>query len=211
MNGSTRFTSRLRTFAGIEKRTFCRAALDSPGGGSRSLLCRLADLSPPLKAPRSAPSTRSGSLAKVISPSSDAKTAPPIRAAPQRPVKIVPLNHCTETRRRSITAASEPSTDSGGSWPRSMTPTDRLKAPPRTVLEFKPPSPAIASFPTLRLAHLPRGVVRAGNLRAHRSRPRFVQSFSNPTERARGPLRFNGGAMPQNVAGMWPKYGTTLL
>ena len=66
-------------------------------------------------APRSAPSTRSGTLAKVISPSSDAKTAPPMRAAPHRPVRMVPLNHCTETRRRSITAASEPSTESGGS------------------------------------------------------------------------------------------------
>jgi len=76
-------------------------------------------------APRNALSTRSGTLAKVISPSSDAKTAPPIRAAPHRPVRMVPLNHCTETLRRSITAASEPSTDSGGSWPRSIMPISR--------------------------------------------------------------------------------------
>ena len=91
------------------------AAVDSLGGGRRSLLCRLAVRSLAPNAPRSAPSTRSGTLAKVISPSSDAKTAPPMRAAPQRPVRIVPLNHCTETRRRSITAASVPSTESGGS------------------------------------------------------------------------------------------------
>ncbi len=63
--------------------------------------------------------------AKVISPSSDAKTAPPMRAAPHRPVRMVPLNHCTDTRRRSMTAASEPSTDSGGSWPRSIMPISR--------------------------------------------------------------------------------------
>ena len=115
MNGRTRITSRLPTRVTVETRTTWRAAADSLGGGRRSLLCRLAFLSLAPNAPRSAPSTRSGTLAKVISPSSDAKTAPPIRAAPHRPVRIVPLNHCTETRRRSITAASEPSTESGGS------------------------------------------------------------------------------------------------
>ncbi len=115
MNGRTRITSRLPTRVTVETRTTFRAAVDSPGGGRRSLLCRLAVLSLAPNAPRSAPSTRSGTLAKVISPSSDAKTAPPMRAAPHRPVRMVPLNHCTETRRRSITAASEPSTESGGS------------------------------------------------------------------------------------------------
>ena len=39
--------------------------------------------------------------AKWASPSSAVKTAPPIRAAPHRPVRIVPENHCAETRRRS--------------------------------------------------------------------------------------------------------------
>ena len=114
-NGRTRITSRLPTRVTVETRITLRAAVDSPGGGRRSLLCRLAVWSLAPNAPRSAPSTRSGTLAKVISPSSDAKTAPPMRAAPHRPVRMVPLNHCTETRRRSITAASEPSTESGGS------------------------------------------------------------------------------------------------
>src|SRR5204863_10149484 len=84
-------------------------------------------------------------LAKVISPSSDAKTAPPIKAAPHRPVRMVPLNHCTETRRRSMTAASVPSTESGGSWPRSMIPASRPYPPPRDVRWLKPPSPQIPS------------------------------------------------------------------
>ena len=125
MKGRTRITSRLPTRATVETRTMLREAVDSFGGGRRSLLCRVAARSAAPNAPRSAPSTRSGTLAKVISPSSEAKTAPPIRAAPQSPVRIVPLNHCTETRRRSMTAASEPSTDSGGSWPRSMIPVSR--------------------------------------------------------------------------------------
>jgi len=56
---------------------------------------------------------------------------------------MVPLNHCTETRRRSMTAASVPSTESGGSWPRSMIPTSRPYPPPRDVRWLKPPSPRI--------------------------------------------------------------------
>ena len=67
-----------------------------------SLVRRRSDRSPtPPSAPRNAVSTRSGAAAKLVSPSREAKTAPPIRAAPHRPVRIVPLNHCTETRRRS--------------------------------------------------------------------------------------------------------------
>ena len=78
-------------------------------------------LSPPTpSAPRSATSTRSGSEAKLVSPSSDVKTAPPMRAAPQSAVRIVPANHCTETRRRSTKPLVPPSTDSGGSLPSSM-------------------------------------------------------------------------------------------
>src|SRR5258708_4422488 len=42
-----------------------------------------------------------------------------MRAAPQRPVRIVPENHWTETRRRS-TMLDPPSTESGGSLPRSI-------------------------------------------------------------------------------------------
>ena len=61
-----------------------------------------------------------GSEAKLVSPSSDVKTAPPIRAAPHNAVRIVPANHCTETRRRSTKPLVPPSTDSGGSLPSSM-------------------------------------------------------------------------------------------
>src|SRR4029453_18659201 len=145
MYGRTRITSRLPTRLTVDTRTTFRAAVDSPGGGRRSLLCRLALRSFTPNAPRSAPSTRSGTLAKVISPSREAKTAPPMRAAPPRPVRMVPLNHCTETRRRSITAASEPSTESGGSCPRSMIPVSRPWPPPRDVRWFNPPSPHIPS------------------------------------------------------------------
>src|SRR5262249_1473307 len=76
----------------------------------------------PLTAPRRAASTRSGTVAKLVSPSSAAKTAPLMRAAPQRPVRTVPLNHCTETRRRSTKPPVSPSTDNGGTYPRSLPP-----------------------------------------------------------------------------------------
>ena len=42
MYGRTRITSRLPTRVTVETRTTLRAAVDSLGGGSRSLLCRLA-------------------------------------------------------------------------------------------------------------------------------------------------------------------------
>src|SRR5271165_3881515 len=98
-----------------------RLAFDSAGVGSRSALRMAATMRSPNapSEPRSAVSSRSGMLAKLASPSRAAKTAPPIRAAPHRPVRIVPLNHCTETRRRSTVAAS-PSTDSGASSPSSV-------------------------------------------------------------------------------------------
>ena len=97
-----------------------RAALDSLTGGSRSLL-RVASLLADA-ADRAAQRGFDplGQAAKLVSPSSDAKTAPPIRAAPHTPVRIVPENHCTETRRRSMTPPVPPSTESGGSLPRSM-------------------------------------------------------------------------------------------
>ena len=82
-------------------------------------------------APRNAVSTRSGAVAKLVSPSSDAKTAPPIRAAPQSPVRIVPLNHCTESRRRSTRPPLPPSTESGGSLPRLIGSASNLRLAPR--------------------------------------------------------------------------------
>src|SRR5205823_11922373 len=68
----------------VETRMILRDAVDSFGGGRRSLLCSVAARSAAPNAPRSAPSTRSGTLAKVISPSSEAKTAPPIRSEERR-------------------------------------------------------------------------------------------------------------------------------
>ena len=113
--------SRLPTRSARETRITWRAAVASLGGGRRSVL-RVVAFSLAPNAPRSAPSMRSGTEAKVVSPSSAVKTAPPIRAAPHKPVRMVPLNHCTDTRRRSIKVASVPLTDSGGSWPRSIDP-----------------------------------------------------------------------------------------
>src|SRR5262249_3948935 len=106
----------------VDTRMTWRAALASPGGGRRSALrVTLATRSAmPLTAPRTAASTRSGTVAKLVSPSSAAKTAPLMRAAPQRPVRTVPLNHWTETRRRSTKPPVSPSTDNGGSLPRSI-------------------------------------------------------------------------------------------
>ena len=102
-NGRTRTISRLLApRVVVVTRMTWRVALDSPGGGKRSALRLLPARSavPPTRL-RSAASTRSGTVAKLVSPSSAAKTAPPMRAAPQRPVRIVPLNHWTDTRRRS--------------------------------------------------------------------------------------------------------------
>ena len=115
-SGRTRTTSRLPTLLMVETRMIWRAALASPIGGSLSLLRVVFSLS----ALRTAASKRWARSAKLVSPSREAKTAPPIRAAPHRPVRIVPLNHCTETRRRSTLMPISPSTDSGGSLPRSM-------------------------------------------------------------------------------------------
>ncbi len=72
-NGRTRITSRPPARTAVETRITCRAAAASLGGGSRSLLRAAAPLSFAPNAPRNAPSTRSGTLANVISPSSDAK------------------------------------------------------------------------------------------------------------------------------------------
>ena len=117
-NGRTRTTSRLPERLVIETRMTWRAELVSPAGGRRSALRGPDDRS--AIAPRNAPSARSGMAAKCASPSSDVNTAPPISAAPQRPVRIVPENHWAETRRRSTVMPVPPSTDSGGSLPRSM-------------------------------------------------------------------------------------------
>ena len=104
----------------VDTRMTCRAALASPGGGRRSALRVATRSTMRITALRSAPSTRSGTVAKLVSPSRAAKTAPLIRAAPQRPVRMTPLSHCTETRRRSTKPLLSPSTDNGGSLPRSM-------------------------------------------------------------------------------------------
>src|SRR5262247_3637702 len=45
-----------------------------------------------------------------------------MRAAPHRPVRIVPTNQRTDTRRRSTTAEPRPSANNGGSLPRSTSP-----------------------------------------------------------------------------------------
>ncbi len=122
-NGRTRTISRLLApRMVVETRMTWRAALYSPGGGRRSALRvafdrRSATLA---AASRISASTRCGTVAKLVSPSSAAKTAPLISAAPQRPVRMVPLNHWIETRRRSIGLVVSPSTDSGGSLPRSI-------------------------------------------------------------------------------------------
>ena len=118
-NGRTRTTSWLPTRLMVETRITCRANVGSSAVGSRSLLC-VPFSAPPPSAPRSATSTRSGKDAKLASPSRDVKTAPPMRAAPLKAVRIVPANHCTETRRRSTKPLEPPSTDSGGSLPSSM-------------------------------------------------------------------------------------------
>lgn len=64
--------------------------------------------------PRCVGSTRSGERAWS---SRAAKTAPSIKAAPQKQVKIVPLSH---TRRRSKSARKLPPMGNGGSLPRSI-------------------------------------------------------------------------------------------
>ena len=131
MNGRTRTISRLPLpRVVVETRITSRAALNSPGEGMRSVLrAALAMRSvAPATAWRSTASTRSGTVAKLVSPSSAANTAPPMSAAPHRPVRMVPLNHCTETRRRSTRPLRSPSTDNGCSLPRSMCSVSQARA-----------------------------------------------------------------------------------
>ena len=130
MKGRTRTISRLPLpRLVVETRMTWRAALASPGGGRRSFLRAefVTRSEMPPATPRSAPSTRSGTVAKLLSPSRAANTAPPIRAAPHRPARIVPLNHWTEIRRRSTNPVFSPSTDNGGSLPRSMRSASKLE------------------------------------------------------------------------------------
>ena len=93
-NGRTRTTSRSPTRFMVVTRIIWRAPLASPAGGRRSLLRVPPGRSLPLIEPRMMFSMRSGRVAKCVSPSSEANTAPPISAAPLRPVRIVPENHC---------------------------------------------------------------------------------------------------------------------
>ena len=128
MKARVRTSSRSRTRVDVGTRSVWRVTLGSLIAGSRSALRKVLSRSPrPEIAPRSAISTRSGAVAKLVSPSSDAKTAPPINAAPHSPVKIVPLNHCTESRRRSIRPPLPPSTSNGGSLPSSMASASNLR------------------------------------------------------------------------------------
>ena len=80
-----RTSSRSRTRVLVGTRTIWRATLGSLTAASRSVLRTPLKRSPmPASAPRNAVSTRSGAVAKLVSPSSEAKTAPPIRAAPHK-------------------------------------------------------------------------------------------------------------------------------
>ena len=117
--GRVRTSSRSRSRVVTGMRRIWRATLGSVMAGSRSVL-RTPLRRPPMlaTAPRNAVSRRSGAEAKLVSPSSEAKTAPPMRAAPHSPVRMVPLNHCSENRRRSTSTPVPPSTESGGSLPR---------------------------------------------------------------------------------------------
>ena len=154
MKGRTRTISRLPLpRLVVDTRMTCRAALASPGGGRRSVLrATLATRSAmPLTAPRTAASTRSGTVAKLVSPSSAAKTAPLIRAAPQRPVRTVPLNHWTETRRRSTKPLVSPSTDNGGSLPRSMRSASKFER--NAPCRLRRSKPDIPSAQALRAVH----------------------------------------------------------
>src|SRR6202043_3480311 len=69
---------------------------------------------------------------KLVSPSSEAKTAPPIRAAPHKPVRIVPQNHWTERRRQPIRQHWPPSKESGGTLPRLIASASNLRFAPRS-------------------------------------------------------------------------------
>ena len=117
--GRMRTSSRSRSRVVMGRRRIWRAMLGSVMAGRRSVL-RMPLKRPPMPAtaPRKAVSTRSGAEAKLVSPSSEAKTAPPMSAAPHSPVRMVPLNHCSESRRRSTRAPEPPSAESGGSLPR---------------------------------------------------------------------------------------------
>ena len=144
--GRTRTTSRSWVLEVVGMRTIWRATpVGSLTAGRRSVLRIAPRRSPmPVNAPRNAVSRRSGASAKLVSPSSEAKTAPPIRAAPHSPVSIVPLNHCTESRRRSTRPPVPPSTRSGGSLPRSMVSVSSLRVAPRSLPWSKTTSPALA-------------------------------------------------------------------
>src|SRR5262249_17468505 len=81
---------------------------------------------------------------KLVWPSSAAKTAPPMRAAPQRPVRIVPPTHWPETRRRPITPACPPPPASPAPFPRprcSQSPPTRYVLPPFPASNPPPPPP----------------------------------------------------------------------
>ena len=132
-NERERTSSRSRTRVLIGTRNICRTIFGSVMAASRSVL-RIPLKRPPMpaSAPRKAVSTRSGAEAKLVSPPSEAKTAPPMSAAPHSPVKMAPLNHCSDSRRRSTRPPVPPSAESGGSLPRSSS-ASSLRFAPRNL------------------------------------------------------------------------------
>ncbi len=181
-NGRTRTTSWLPTRLIVETRITWRANEGSSAVGRRSLLC-VPFSAPTPRAPRSATSTRSGNDAKVVSPSSDVKTAPPMRAAPQSAVRIVPANHWTETRRRSTNPLDPPSTDSGGSLPSSMASVCRDRYAPRDRVWSKLAVPCASDRRRLPQPNLPQ-TLSAGRVNQWPARCRLVH---RPSMTAPGP------------------------
>ena len=227
-----RTTSRSRTRVLLGTRSVWRATLDSLSAGRRSVLCATLNRSPtPASAPRNAVSTRSGAAAKLVSPSREAKTAPPISAAPHRPVRIVPLNHCNETRRRSTSVPVPPSTESGGSLPSSMGSVFSLRFAPRTLAWSKTPFPrsrdrvpyAAYAAPSLvrspERIPKPRGPDRLGlkrRIKAIDAATPIQAASTRPGRRGSKPLA-DAAAPPalrhprhdcvKNGGGMWPQCG----
>ena len=120
-NGRTRTISRSPARVVVEMRITWRAALVSPEAGSLSVL--RVDLRGALGAGEGAAQRRLDPLGQRgeirFAVERDIDRAAHQRGAAQ-PVRIVPENHWTETRRRSTKPDGAPSTSNGGSLPRSI-------------------------------------------------------------------------------------------
>jgi len=179
-------------------------------------LCAPLSAAPP-SAPRSATSTRSGNDAKLASPSRDVKTAPPMSAAPESAVRIVPENHCTDTRRRSTNALEPPSTDSGGSLPSSMASAclDRIAPRDRVWSKLAVPCASDRRRP-YRNKTLPQ-LLSPGRVNRWPARCRLVHEPSMTASEpdlltwltvAEGPRCDSVPRKdPKDDAGIWPQYG----